>query len=340
MDRLTSLARRVLDGDRLGREDGLYLAALQGPGRAELMSWAGRIRRAHFGDEVRFCAIGAGRVGACAEDCKWCAQSAHHGGAVTPGRTAPDALAQAGRRAHRQGACAFGIVNSGRAPSRGDLDDVARTAELLGQDEPDLAVCASLGEIDLPAARRLAAAGVKRYHHNLETSERFYGSMVTTHAWADRVATCQAARQAGLSVCSGGLFGLGETWEDRVALALALRDRVGPDVVPLNFLHPVAGTPLADRPPLAPMECLHIIALFRLLLPTVDIKVAGGRPLCLRDLQSWIFAAGATSCLVGDYLTTQGRSPQTDRQMVEDLGLTLVTSFSRRTDATPCRTPS
>lgn len=182
----------------------------------------------------------------------------------------------------------------------------------------------SLGAISADQARQLAQAGIHRYHHNLETSRRFFPSMVTTHGYDERLETLAAARAVGMSLCSGGIFGIGETWADRVDLALLLRDQVRPDVVPLNFLHPIPGTPLEHARPMPPTEILAIIAVFRLLLPTADIKVAGGRCLNLRDLQSWIFHAGATSLMVGDYLTTPGRDAAADRQMVQDLGLKLV----------------
>ncbi len=183
--------------------------------------------------------------------------------------------------------------------------------------------CASLGELDAATSRRLRTAGVVRYNHNLETSRRHFPRVVTTHGYEDRLSTLRTARAAGMSLCCGGIFGIGETWEDRIELALTLRDQVKPDVVPLNFLDARPDTPLADAKPLSPLECLHIIAVFRFFLPMADIKIAGGRRL-LRDLQSWVFHAGASSLMVGDYLTTPGRDVSMDKQMVTDLGLELV----------------
>ena len=251
-----------------------------------------------------------------------------------PVTASPDELLRAAAQAADNGAACFGIVNSGRRPSPADLQTVAQTAAAItakGRIPPG----ASVGELDSPAAEALFAAGVRRYNHNLETSRRFYAKVVSTHSYDDRLATLAAARQAGMSLCCGGIFGLGETWEDRVDLAMTLRDEVRPEAVPLNFLHPIPGTPLAGVQPLKPMECLHVIALFRLILPRADIKIAGGRCVNLRDLQSWMFHAGATSCLVGNYLTTLGRDVQADRQMIADLGLRLVGEFSPCPDDAP-----
>jgi biotin synthase len=158
------------------------------------------------------------------------------------------------------------------------------------------------------------------YNHNLETSRRFFNQIVTTHSYDDRIATVLAAKQAGLEVCCGGIIGMGETLEDRVDLALELR-KLEVDSVPLNFLNPIAGTPLEDQEPLAPMEALQTIAVFRFILPDKQIKIAGGRENCLRDLQSWMFYAGASSTMIGNYLTTKGRSPDDDFQMLADLEL-------------------
>jgi biotin synthase len=214
------------------------------------------------------------------------------------------------------------MVNPGRRPQEGDLRSLEELNEKLRLEGLPPA-CASLGELNEPTAMRLRAAGVVRYNHNLETSRSHFGHMVTTHSHDDRLATLRAARAAGMALCCGGIFGIGESWDDRIELAFTLRDQVQPDVVPLNFLDPRPGTPLAHVKTLSPLECLHIIALFRFVLPTVNIKIAGGRRLLL-DLQSWVFHAGASSLMVGDYLTTTGRDAATELRMVADLGLELA----------------
>jgi biotin synthase len=186
-----------------------------------------------------------------------------------------------------------------------------------------LLACASFGQLTPLAARQLREAGLRRYNHNLETSARYFPSVCTTHTFEDRVTTIRHAKAAGLQVCSGGIFGMGENATDRVDLAVALRE-LDVDSIPINFLNPIPGTPFEGLQPLAALECLRILAVYRLLFPTKDIKVAGGREACLRDLQSWIFLAGANGAILGDYLTTSGRSAEEDIQMVRDLGMEPV----------------
>ncbi len=329
-DDLRDIVRRCMACEPLGRGDADVLVSLAATDPWELLHAAWRVRKHFFGRAVRMCSIVPGKLGGCAEDCAWCAQSARQGGSHSRStrRTATDAIVSAAAAATRQGAGSLGIVNSGRGPTEGDLNAfLAAKAAIDADDNCDVAICASLGEIDRRQAARLAAAGVSRCHHNLETSRRMFGRLVTTHSYDDRLATLWAARDVGMALCCGGLFGLGENWDDRIELAMTIRDEVRADSVPLNFLNPVPGTPLAGAERLSPMECLCIVAVFRLILPTADIKVAGGREVNLRDMQSWIFYAGATSCMTGDYLTTTGRATQQDHQMVADLGLELVTEL-------------
>ena len=326
---VAELGARVLKGGRLDRPAALRLAEDGRHNPHELLYWAHRVRQRHFSTMVRFCAIVPGKSGGCSEDCRWCAQSARHA-ACDPAtsRTALACIVSAARTASANHAAGLGIVNSGRRPTDRDMDAVVQAAgEISHQDIADLGLCASLGELTDAHARRLAEAGFRHYTHNLETSRRMFPQMVSTHSYDDRLRTLQAARNAGLRLCCGGIFGLGESWADRVDLALTLRDEVRPAVVPLNFLHPITGTPLENAAPLTPMEILCIIAVFRLVLPTVDLKIAGGREVNLRDLQSWMFYAGATSCLIGNYLTTCGRPADEDLRMIEDLGLTIVRRF-------------
>jgi biotin synthase len=181
--------------------------------------------------------------------------------------------------------------------------------------------CATLGLLGREELRLLKSAGLERYHNNLETSERFFTRICTTHSYREKIATIRHAGSAGLSVCSGGIFGLGETWKDRIDMALALRE-LGPDSVPVNFLSPVRGTKLGRRKPLAPLEALKIISIYRFILPEKQIRVCGGRLQTLGDLHPLIFFAGADGLLVGNYLTTRGRGFQEDLDLICDLGLT------------------
>lgn len=322
---ISDVGQRVMDGSLLSREEGSVIARAEGEALDEVFQWSDRIRRKHFGNRVKFCSIVSGKLGGCGEDCAWCAQSARYKTKAPRKTRRADvpAVLKAAEEARQNHAACFCVVNSGRRPGAADLAALREiNAALAGAGLSP--ACASMGELTAAAAAGLRAMGVRRYNHNLETSRRHFAELVTTHAYDDRLATLRAAKAAGLEVCCGGLFGTGDTWDDRIDLALTLREQVQPDIVPLNFLSPIPGTPLENAPPLTPLECLHTIALFRFLLPRTDLKIAGGRVGNLRDLQSWIFRAGATSLMVGNYLTTCGREPQLDRRMIEDLGMELV----------------
>lgn len=340
---IAALAGRVLAGASLdaGQLTALARAGTERPWELLHAAWLVRTRR--FGNAVRLCAIVPGKRGGCGEDCSWCGQSGVCAEAGEKPAVTPTAgIVAAARSARRWGAGCFGIVNSGRRPSRRDLAAIA--AAVAGMNEPSAPpagksdfsdpptrpsphrsphLCASLGELTDEQAVQLAAAGITRYNHNLETSRRFFPQVVSTHSYDDRLATLEAAKRAGLELCCGGIFGMGETWADRVELALTLRDRVGPRIVPMNFLHPIAGTPLERVQPLSPMEILTIVAVFRLALSDVDLMIAGGRE-NLRSLQSWVFHGGATSCISGNYLTYEGQPAVSDLEMLADLGMQVV----------------
>jgi biotin synthase len=325
------VARNVLSGRQVSRDELLDCARLADTdgGHYELLHHANQVRVKHFANTVRLCSIGAGKVGACSEDCKWCAQSAAYSPGQTQAKlTATEDLAHAAETAQQNRASSFGIVNSGLKPGESDFRAVLDAVGQIKQNTAgSMRLCASLGTLTTAQADDLVSAGVTRYNHNLETSERMYGKMVTTHAYQDRLETLKIAKNAGMSLCAGGIFGIGETWEDRIDMGLALRDDICPDVIPMNFLAPIPGTPLGDAEGLSAREILNIIAMYRLILPTADIKIAGGREINLRDMQSWIFYAGATSILVGNYLTTTGRSAAEDLAMISDLGMQIVESL-------------
>jgi biotin synthase len=230
----------------------------------------------------------------------------------------------AAERAAREGAGRFGIVTATKALTRGTfLDTVLESVRRIkaeGKVQPD----ASLGIIYEPEiAVMLKEAGLGEFNHNLETSRRYFGEICTTHTYDERLNTLKYLKAAGIMVCSGGIFGMGESWEDRVDLALELRG-VGVDTVPMNFLHRIDGTPLEKMEPMEPLEVLHCIALFRLLLPQTEIKVAGGREVNLRSLQPLMFSSGANSTMVGNYLTTRGWNAAKDHEMIADLGLRVA----------------
>jgi len=318
---IARLAEHVLNGELLSRHDAESLTAVRGDDIYDLFYWANKIRIKFVGRDVKFCAIVAAKVGGCSEDCKFCAQSAHYDAPSKEQSQLTDAqVLDSAWHAAAVGADSFGIVNSGRGPTRRELEEWLKPIMMKIAVEGKTRACATLGALTPETAKFLYDCGIRRINHNLETSERHYPSIVSTHPYSERVNTLRIAKEAGLSLCSGGIFGMGEAWLDRLDMLFTLRE-LGVDVVPLNFLNAIHGTPLENQPKLPPMECLKIISIARFLMPDKELKVAGGREVCLRDLQSWIFFAGADSTMIGNYLTTYGRKPEMDHQMVLDLGL-------------------
>ncbi len=337
--RVAALAHRVLDGDLLDRAAARELAGVEGDALYDLFYWANRIRTRFVGKNVKFCSILAAKVGACSEDCGYCSQSRFHKTHVKPHKLGVDDMFAATAEAEGNGASSFGIVNAGRGPTEQELDWMEpffRRTATEGRIRP----CATLGELTPDQARRLRDMGVLRVNHNLETSRRHFPNVVSTHGYEDRLRTIRTAKEAGLSICSGGIFGMGEDWEDRLDMAFDLRE-LGADVVPINFLNAIQGTPLYRKvAELEPMEALKIIAVYRFVLPDRELKIAGGREKILRDMQSWMFFAGGSSFLIGNYLTTFGRSPDQDRQMLRDLGLAYVTYDEVEHEGLPSATGS
>jgi len=295
------------------------LACVDAPAAA-LFDLARRVREARRGRKVRLCSIANARAGACGEDCAFCAQSGRHPAGITSTPLLDeDALVAAALRCRDRGLACFCFVTSGAALPREGVARIAAAARRVLAEAP-MTLGASLGLLDAASFRLLREAGIRHYNHNLETSRRFFPSVCSTHTWGDRQQTVRLAVACGLEACSGGIFGLGETWEDRVDLALALRD-LGVGNVPVNFLHPVAGTRLGDRAPLPAEEALRILAILRLLLPDAVLRVCGGRPTVLGDRQDEVFAAGADALLTGDYLTTPGFSIDADLARIRAAGL-------------------
>lgn len=288
----------------------------------DLFASANRLRRHFRGNSVDLCAIINAKSGACPEDCSYCAQSAagSAGVAVYPLLEITVVLDKASEAA-ANGVKRFCIVTSGRKPSKEDLKKIA----LLVRSVRDIGLlpCATLGLLDEDELKRLKESGLERYHHNLETSERFFPEICRTHTYHDKLKTIEAVHNAGLSLCSGGIFGLGETWEDRIDMAFAL-DKVNADSVPINFLIPVKGTPLGNRDLLKPLEALKIISLYRFILPRKEIRVCGGRIQALGEFNSMVFMAGADSLLTGNYLTTTGRTYADDLRLINNCGLSGV----------------
>ncbi|ACL66933.1 biotin synthase [Anaeromyxobacter dehalogenans 2CP-1] len=295
-----------------------------GPELEALLDRAEAVRRAVHGDEVALCGITNAKSGRCPEDCGFCSQSARFEGAdapVYPMIGAGEIVEQA-HKAERAGAREFSIVASGTRLAR--EQELATVEEALRRLRAETAVepCASLGLMREPELRRLKDAGLMHYHHNLETARSHFENVCTTHTFDEQLETIRAAKGLGLKLCSGGILGMGETPEQRVEFAEEVRD-LGVDCVPVNFLNPRAGTPMAHLKAITPEECLAAVAVFRLMMPAAHIFVMGGREVNLGDRQDLIFRAGANGTMVGNYLTSAGRAPDLTVGMVERQGLTL-----------------
>jgi biotin synthase len=321
--RIARLGQQVLDGGEVNREDALFLLNLDARADVfELIAWANRIREKFKGNKIHLCSIVNAKAGGCSENCKFCAQSAfYQTGAPRYGFVDLEPALEAAHEAARNQVTALGLVAAWKGLAEGPLlDEVCervRELKAAGQVRVDV----SLGMINSQqVADRLREAGVECYGHNLESSRRFFPRHCTTHTYDDRLQTIHFLKRAGIRICSGGILGMGETREDRCDLAMELR-AIAANVVPINILNPIPGTPFEKIPPIEPMEVLKTIACFRFVLPRREIMVAGGRTQGLRDLQCLIFAAGASALMVGNYLTTLNRPVEEDLSMLRDLGL-------------------
>jgi biotin synthase len=321
--RLADLGQRVLAGAEVSRDEGLWLFNLESTADIfDLMSWANRLREHFKGNKIHLCSIVNAKAGACSENCSFCAQSSHYQtGSPRYGFIEPEPVLEAAEEANQNGITAVGLVAAWKGLKEGPmLDEVCdriRDLAKSGKTRPD----ASLGLIKSQnVADRLKEAGLECYGHNLESSKSFFPRHCTTHTYEERVETIGYLKKAGIKICSGGIIGMGESREDRCDLAFSLRE-IGANVVPINILNPIKGTPFENLAPLTPMEILKTIACFRFILPRQEIMVAGGRTVNLRDLQSMIFVAGASALMVGNYLTTLNQPVEKDLQMLRDLGL-------------------
>jgi biotin synthase len=288
----------------------------------DLILCAHKIRKTYKNNRVFTCSIFNAKSGLCSEDCAFCAQSAYHNTEIaTYPLLSIDELVDNAIQMHEAGATRYSIVTSGYTLNDHEIETICTAATLI-KNQTDLLLCASLGILAEPTLRQLRESGVTTYHHNLETAGSYFDHICTTHAYDEDIETVRLAQSAGLSVCSGGIFGLGETWEQRVELAFTLRE-LNVDSIPINFLNPIPGTKLENRPLLTPMAALKCIALFRLINPEKDITICGGREVTLKDYQSWVFIAGANGLMVGNYLTTEGRSIIMDIDLIREMALMI-----------------
>lgn len=320
--RWDSLATRVLDGDALTPEEGLSILACPDVELPSLLAATYRVRFRYWGNDVQLYSLKNAKSGLCPEDCGYCSQSKISTADIPKYRFNDEAtLLESARIATENRARTFCIVASGRGPSEGELEHVAKVVRKIKSIYP-LNICCCLGLLTPDQARSLAEAGVDRVNHNLNTSRRFYPEICSTHTFDDRLETLRSVREAGMELCSGGIVGMGEGHDDLVDLALTLRE-LKVESIPVNFLHPIDGTPLAGRRDLNARECLKALCLFRLTNPESEIRIAGGRELHLRWLQPQGLYA-ANSLFVSDYLTTKGQSPEDDYRMIEDLGFVIT----------------
>lgn len=291
------------------------------------------VRAQYFGKTVRLQMLQNAKSGACQEDCHYCSQSAVSTASIERYNLLPqNHMIEGARRAAASKAQRYCIVISGRSPLDREIDEIAGAVRAIKQDLP-IQICCSLGLMNETQAKRLKAAGVDRVNHNLNTSEAFHGSICTTHTFQDRLATIRNARAAGLEICSGGIVGMGEADDDLIDLAMALRE-VRPDSIPVNTLHPVAGTPLESCDHLTPQRCLKVLCLFRFLHPRTEIRIAGGREHNLRSLQP-LALYPADSVFVNGYLTTPGAPAPEVWGMIRDLGFTIEIDYQIPQDKAP-----
>ncbi len=321
---IENLRRAALEGNALSRTDGLRLLALPPAHKDVFLAATEDLRRSHSGNRVKTCSIINAKSGRCSENCSFCAQSVSHSTALKdyPLINADEMLKRAAREEHHSRRC--GIVTAGRGINPAELEIVCEAITKFQDQGLRQEPCASLGILSSADFKRLKAAGLNRFHHNLEASRSFFPRICTTHTYDERLETIKNAQTEGFDVCVGAIFGLGESDEDRLDVLNEIRD-LDPISVPLNFLVPIKGTPLAARKRMSIWEAIKIIGLARFVLPRKDILIGGGRLEMFGDDQHLIFKAGANAMIVGDLLTVKGRTPDADLELLREQGLELST---------------
>lgn len=317
---VSGILEKGLMGEGVTREEAEKITDLAGEDLWDLFNAAGKITRHFKGREISLCTIVNAKAGHCSEDCRFCAQSGHY---RTDADTYPlmsaETIAEAASNMDKAGVDRFSIVTSGKALAPGELDAIHMAIGMITK-TTGLDVCASLGTLPVEQLESLKEAGLSRYHHNIETAPSFYREVCSTHSYDLRAGTVENAKKAGLSVCCGGIIGLGENWGHRVEMALSLRE-LNPDCIPINILHPVKGTPLEGMVLTPPLDVLKTVALMRFVNPTKSIRYAGGRVINMGELQAFGLVSGLDGMLTGNYLTTIGREPHEDKQMIRNLDL-------------------
>ncbi len=324
LDRLSSLTNLALSGEGISADDAIWLFSLPHEYSEKIMEGASLIRETFRGNAIDPCTVMNAKSGACGEDCHFCSQSSHHS-TISPEfeMVSKEKILQTATLAVANGARRFCVATSGRGLSDPiEVEAICQSIETVRK-EVKVWSCATLGILSEDVLEKLKDSGLNRLHHNLETSKEYFGNIVTTHQWEDRVETIKKAQAKGISVCSGGIFGLGESEKDRVSMLQTLRE-LNVDSIPLNFLVPIPGTPLYDEGAgIGPEEALRSIAVARYMLPTKEIRITGGRVQALGGRHPEIFRHGADGVMIGNYLTRMGRPPLDDIQMIKDMGHTL-----------------
>lgn len=321
IDLIFSVGKKVLDGGDITYDEALALTKLPPDDIPMLLGVANKVRATFTGDAVDTCEIINARSGGCTEDCKFCAQSGHHQTDIKRYPLLPeDEIVRVAKQAEADGAYRFCVVTAGR----GMVDDpdfprIVNAIKRIGQ-ETSLNRCCSLGTLGEREVAALKEAGVTRYHHNLETARSFFSVICSTHTYDERIATIKRVKAAGLQVCSGGIIGMGESWEQRLEMAFTLKE-LDVDSVPINVLNPIPGTALDGQKRLPPLEILQTIAIFRLILPTKILRYAGGKESNLGELVPLGYLSGINGVLIGNYLTTAGQGADKDMATLTGLGL-------------------
>jgi biotin synthase len=319
---LDTLINKIIKRDLITKDEALLITEMSKSDIFDLFSAGNKIRETFIGNFVDLCAIVNAKSGACPEDCSYCAQSSKSSSDISVYPLVnKNIVIEKAKEARDAGVKRFCVVTSGRKMGYKELKEIASMIE--GISNIGLFPCATLGLLNLNELSFLKESGLQRYHHNLEASERFFPEICRTHTYYDKLKTIEAANAAGLSICSGGIFGMGETWQDRIDMAFALKG-LNVDSIPINFLIPVKGTSFENKGFLHPLEALMIISLYRFILPEKQIRICGGRTQVLGEFHSWVFMAGADSLLTGNYLTTTGRTYEDDIRLIEQYGLKII----------------
>jgi len=319
---IAELGEKVLSGGQITYEEALALEKTSGADISFLVAYAAKIREVFHGNRVDLCSIISVRTGKCGEDCAFCSQSSHHNtGLESSVNLDEENILARAKEVEAAGVHRFDLVASGIGYTfeEAEFQMILQIFRRLKKDTK-LQLCACLGVIGEPEAVALKEVGVTRYNHNLETAESYFPQITTTHSYKTRERTVLAVRRAGMQVCCGGVVGMGESFAQRVELAVALRE-LDVDSVPINVLNPLPGTPLAEKKLLGPLESVKTMAMFRMVLPRPTIRFAGGREANLRSLQALGLSAGINGMLTGNYLTTKGQGIAADLTMLEDAGL-------------------